>query len=268
MSIIHDALKKAQTEEKASGEHDGASVSGSALETRKPYTLIMVLAIVVGVMALGTLVWRFGPLLMAKKQSRNSNAPASTASAAMSSPRVTAPGVNPAESEAANLDQKVRNAERFLRIGDFAAAESIFRAVLASGEGNRAELANNLGLTLKRRGRLKEALGYYDQALEYEQNMAEVLNNRAVLFRKLKRYTDAESDLKSALKIKPGYPEALFNLGVVYEASGKKLAALEAYRKYLEDSSHEPGLVAPRIRQRISYVEAELAATEWKSRQR
>lgn len=268
MSIIHDALKKAQSEEKLSGGRNSASENGPASKKTGSNTLVMVLAIVIGVTALGAIAWRFGPLLMVRQRAGKTDVSGRAASAVIPSARVSAPGMKSGKEEVSMVDRRVRDAERLLRIGDLAAAESLFRAILASGEGNRAEVINNLGLTLKRRGRFKEALGYYSQALEADQEMPEVLNNRAVLFRKLKRYSDAESDLRTALKIRPEYSEALFNLAVVYEASGKKLAALDAYRKYLDNSSREPGLVDPRVRQRISFVEAELAATEWKSRRR
>lgn len=266
MSIIHDALKKAQSVGKGTGPEDqrpGKGPPGSGWELR---SVLLIIAIVVGVAALGTIVWRIGSVIKARSIIAKAGGSAQVQSektVAGNTPVKLKPEM---ESESAISDESLRNAERLLRIGDLDAAEEGFRKVLGSGKGDKSELLCNLGLVLKRKGKYKEAIKLYDEALGIRPDFAEALNNRAVLFRKMKQYVRAEADLNKALELKKGYSEAQFNLAAVYEASGKKLRALDAYRNYLSNPDRDPGLVDPRVRQRISFVEAELAASGWKKK--
>ncbi len=266
MSIIHDALKKAQSAGKDTGPEDQKFGKGPPLKKRYPRSVLMVVVIIVGVLALGTIVWRIGTVIRARSIMAKAVVSIPVQSEKVSVGNNAVPLKSTDGSGSGKLIEVLRNTERLLRIGDLNAAEKGFRKVLESGAGDRSELLSNLGLTLKRMGKYKEAMEMFNEALKIRPDFAEALNNRAVLFRKMKQYAEAETDLKRALELRQGYSEAQFNLAAVYEASGKKLKALDAYRSYLSNPDRDPGLVDPRVRQRISFVEAELTAAGWKNK--
>ncbi len=268
MSIIHDALKKAQSAGKGTGAEDQEPGKRPPGRKRELRSVLLIVAIVVGVVALGTIVWRVGSVMRARSIMAKAGVSVPVQSEKVSVGKVAVPVKPKDKSDSGKLDEVLRNAERFLRLGDLNRAEEGFRKVLESGKGDRPELICNLGLVLKRKGRYKEALGLYNEALKIRPDFAEALNNRAVVFRKMKQYAKAEADLKRALELRQGYSEAQFNLAAVYEASGKKLKALDTYRSYLSNPDRDPGMVDPRVRQRISFVEAELTAAGWKKRMR
>ncbi len=268
MSIIHDALKKAQSAGKETGTEDQKPGKGPPGRNRELRSVLLVIAIVVGVVALGTIVWRIGSVMRARTITAKAGVSVPVQSEKVSVGKLAVPVKPKDRSGSGKLDEVLRNAERFLRLGDLNTAEGSFRKVLESGKGDRPELLSNLGLVLKRKSRYKEALGLYNEALKIRPDFVEALNNRAVVFRKMKQYAKAEADLKRALELRQGYSEAQFNLAAVYEASGKKLKALDTYRSYLSNPDRDPGMVDPRVRQRISFVEAELTAAGWKKRMR
>ena len=146
---------------------------------------------------------------------------------------------------------------------DLTGSERGFREAIAAGIGDRAELANNLGLVLRKQGKLTEAVKLFDEALEKNPGMVEALNNRAVAYRKMKRYKEATADLEKVLKADPDSGHAQFNLGTVYEARGQIKEAIRYYRQYLDNPSRTPGLDETLIRQRITALEAEGSSVSW-----
>ncbi len=81
----------------------------------------------------------------------------------------------------------------------------------------------NLGVTLQKLGKLKEAEDSYAQAILLKPNFAEAYNNLGNILQENGRLEEAETNFKQAILIAPKYVEAYFNIGNTL----KKLRKLE-----------------------------------------
>lgn len=262
MSIIHDALKKVQGTPDTGLPGKTPSGRDKPGTTLKGSSILVAVAVAVGILALGVLAWRVGMLSKGAATQDGTPTPRNIPSAmttTVPTAKSAAPHPNPAIDRTKNL---AMDAQRYLRIGDLSAAEKEYRQALALSGGNRAEMANNLAVVLRKEGKLKEALSLYNRSLAENPRYAEALNNRAVVFRRMKRYQEAERDLEKALTLVPGYAVAQANLAIVFEAAGRKKAAVAAYRKYLGNPARRPGLEEDLIRRRVSLIEDEIAGLE------
>ncbi|KKK48141.1 hypothetical protein LCGC14_3148110, partial [marine sediment metagenome] len=71
---------------------------------------------------------------------------------------------------------------------------------------------NNLGVALKRRGRIDEAIEHYKMAIEVDPDFAEAHSNLGTVLQGLKRHDEALACFRRALQIKPDFVEVLNNL--------------------------------------------------------
>lgn len=94
----------------------------------------------------------------------------------------------------------------------------------------------NLGWLHRQARQYEEALTSYGQALERSvRDPEEVHLNRAVIMSDhLGRPGDAQAELEAALALNPGYLPALLNLGNLHEDRGHREAAEAAYRRALD----------------------------------
>jgi serine/threonine-protein kinase len=127
--------------------------------------------------------------------------------------------------------------------GQFAGAEGLYREALriarrAGGQHRErtAQILQGLGLSFNQRGRDREALQIFDEALELTRSgpvsdrvRAEILSSAGVAHRRLEHYSQAEANYREALTIQqrllgPDHPEVgtlLNNLGVLMNSSGR-----------------------------------------------
>ncbi len=96
---------------------------------------------------------------------------------------------------------------------------------------NDAEAHNNLGLTLKNLGRLKEAEGYYRNAIRIKPDFAEAHDNHGVLLKDLGRLKEAEASHREAIRLKPELAGAHTNLGVTLKDLGRLKEAEASHRE-------------------------------------
>ncbi|MBW2334083.1 MAG: tetratricopeptide repeat protein [Deltaproteobacteria bacterium] len=80
-------------------------------------------------------------------------------------------------------------------------------------------------------GRLKEAQGFYKQALTLEPDNVFVLNNLGVIYIQQRKYSEASNNLESAIRIKPEYVDPYYNLACLYALKGKVMKSLENLKK-------------------------------------
>ena len=125
----------------------------------------------------------------------------------------------------------------------------------------------SLGLTHHQRGEYKEAIEYYDQAIEINNQHAKAYNNRGIIKAELGKHKEAIQDYDKAIKISPlalpynnrglaklklgkckeaiqdydkaieinpQYAEAYFNRGIAKVASGSQKEAIKDYNKAIE----------------------------------
>jgi len=111
-------------------------------------------------------------------------------------------------------------------------------ATLSLGD---ADAHNRLGVTLHDLGRLDEAEASFQRALQVKPDFAEAHNGLAVALRDLGRLDEAEASFRRALDIKPDFELAHSNLGAVLYNQGRNEEALFHFRSALDTS---PLLVA------------------------
>jgi tetratricopeptide (TPR) repeat protein len=80
-------------------------------------------------------------------------------------------------------------------------------------------------------GRLKEAQGFYKQALTLEPDNVFVLNNLGVIYIQQRNYSEARSNFESAIRLKPEYVDPYYNLACLYALKGKVMKSLENLEK-------------------------------------
>ncbi len=95
------------------------------------------------------------------------------------------------------------------------------------------EAHNNLGAALTQVGKLEDAIGHCEQALRIKPNYAEAHNNLGVALKQVGKLQEAIGHYEQALRIKPGYAEAHYNLGAALELAGKTQEAMEHYQQAL-----------------------------------
>jgi protein O-GlcNAc transferase len=92
----------------------------------------------------------------------------------------------------------------------------------------------NLGNTLKDLGQLDEALLNYRYAIAIQPELAEVHFNMATVLRNLGQLDGAVESYRRALRSKPDWAEAHYLLGVVLYDQGLPAEAIKCYRRALE----------------------------------
>jgi len=102
--------------------------------------------------------------------------------------------------------------------------------LLASVE-HYAVADNNLGVTLAKAGRVREAIAQYERALRLEPDYADAHNNLGTALREEGKIDDAIRHYEQALRVRPDLADAHNNLGVVLMQRGELEQAIEHYRQ-------------------------------------
>lgn len=97
-----------------------------------------------------------------------------------------------------------------------------------------AEVYNNMGLILKKLGKKEEALQSYNKALALKSDYPELLNNLGVLYLENGQRKEAKANLEQALGFKTDYPDPYLHLALLSEQEGNLTQALQHYQKFLE----------------------------------
>jgi len=74
---------------------------------------------------------------------------------------------------------------------------------------------NNLGVLLKRDGKIEEALKYYKQAIAIKPEFCDAYNNLGVALKDLGKISEAESAYRRAIQLNPDFIDAIYNLGLL-----------------------------------------------------
>ena len=96
-----------------------------------------------------------------------------------------------------------------------------------------ADAHNNLGNVLVRQGKYQEAIAHYTEALRIKPDFAKAHNNLAVALVRQGKYQEAIARYAEALRIKPDYADAHNNLGVALARQGKHQEAIDHYGQAL-----------------------------------
>ncbi|MBI4223689.1 MAG: tetratricopeptide repeat protein [Deltaproteobacteria bacterium] len=217
MSIIHEALKKAEQEKNYPPEQSGAGAILPGKKKTPGRTVFLGIALAVSMALLAY------TRLVRKPQ------PVST----LTSIQAT---------DALNVE---KNPEALQRIAVRLFEEKKFEASLATWEKltllfpTEAHIYNNMGLALKKLGRREEAFQAYTKALALREDFPEALNNLGALYLAEGRRSEAKKNLQRAVELSPEYANPYFHLALVAEQEGNIQSASKNYAGFLERS---PGL--------------------------
>jgi tetratricopeptide (TPR) repeat protein len=114
---------------------------------------------------------------------------------------------------------------------------------------NKARPYDNLGLMLKERGRVPEAMQKFERAVELQPDNAFALNNLATLYCSAGRREECAALLQKAVSIKPDYVAARSNLALYYYQKGLLNEALREYTAVvqIDPASREAAFARPMI---------------------
>jgi Flp pilus assembly protein TadD len=120
-----------------------------------------------------------------------------------------------------------------VQVGYWKNSITVFEHALAATRDNHVA-HNNLGLALKKQGRLEEAAAHFNRAIAIRPTFAQARNNLAGVFMERKRMDAAAAELRQAVTINPEYAPAHYNLGLVLAEQGRPEEAIAHFRRSLE----------------------------------
>ena len=92
----------------------------------------------------------------------------------------------------------------------------------------------NLALNLHSKGKISEAVKYYQFCLNQGFNDHRILSNYGIILQNQGKLIEAESFIRKSIEIKPDFPEAYSNLGNILKELGKLKDAEISYRRAVQ----------------------------------
>lgn len=88
---------------------------------------------------------------------------------------------------------------------------------------------NNLASELAKKGRMEDAIDFYNKAIDVRPDLHLSYNGRGLAYDALCQYKHAVEDYNDALRLKPDYAEAYYNRGNAYDFLGQYQQAIDDY---------------------------------------
>lgn len=269
MSLIHQALKKAQTAQ----ETDALPVYGEEAKGRvyfnlpaaRPRIVLIVFSLLIALFAGWWAIGRFGFLIPHQTISVTplANVPVAIKSSDKLVPEGFNRGIASSEQNRENSFQTAPEAARaknmsgieLYKQGSFSLAKTEF---LSSIEifPKYAEPYNNLGLTYKQLGNIKGAEDSYKKALQYKPDYPEAMNNYGVLLEAMGNSNAAREYFKKAVLIKPDYPDPYLNMAISLEKDKRFEQAISYYEGFLSRMKQGDDSLIKNVRERLIYLNA------------
>ena len=92
----------------------------------------------------------------------------------------------------------------------------------------------NMGIILKRNGRVEEAIDSYNKAISLKPDYVQVYNNLGVLYKDSKKYDDAITMFMKAKELQPDHQNSYYNLALIKKEQGLDEEAVELLLKVLD----------------------------------
>ncbi|HZB93642.1 MAG TPA: tetratricopeptide repeat protein [Stellaceae bacterium] len=169
------------------------------------------------------------------------------------------PGEGARPASAAALDRAIA----LHRAGDLAAAERLYRALLAENQGH-GDALHLLGLIAHQRGDSEAGLQLVDRAIAAGQRSAEIMSNRGMILQALGRSADALASFEAAAALMPGRAEYRAHCGNMLHLLQRSEAALARYEAALALRPDFPEALSNRgvVLHHLGRFEAALASYE------
>ncbi len=156
-----------------------------------------------------------------------------------------------------NVSSTLDRALRHHRVGEWAQAESLYRAILHDNP-KHADALHLLGMVVLQTGSSLEAERLINLAIQIQPNQAVFHANLAIVLRSQGRHEDAVAACRAALLLDPASIETRNSLAVALFSSGKVADAVECFKQVL---LHQPDYLEARVNLlRILNIDAESAA--------
>jgi tetratricopeptide (TPR) repeat protein len=111
---------------------------------------------------------------------------------------------------------------------------TLFEHTLKATNANNYVAHNNLGIALKKEGKLNEAIAHYQQALRASPDYADAYNNLGVAHQLQGKLEEAIGHFRSAIELEPDYAKAHNNLGIVFAMQGKFTEAMHHLQRAIQ----------------------------------
>jgi Flp pilus assembly protein TadD len=132
--------------------------------------------------------------------------------------------------------------------GDDATATALLRKVITLTP-DRAAPHTNLGILLRRAGRLDDAVREYETAIRLDPADAAAYHNLGLIHRSRGAFAEAERAYARALELRPNQADTHYNLGILYELYlNRPQDALTHYRAVVTLGSPDANTIAGWIR--------------------
>lgn len=233
MSLIHEALKKAEQESQSSLNKQ-PHLTNPIVKVQKIPILTLLLVTVLGL----SLVFLVYMRLVRRPQNIPTPAP------------IQPTGAFNTEQNPTALKQTA------LRLFE----EKKYEASLAAWEKltlllpTEAQVYNNLGLVLKKLGRLEEAFQAYTKALALKEDYPEALNNLGTLYLLEGQRGPAKQNFQKAVQLTPEYADPYFHLGLIAEQEGNKRLAIQHYEHFLKQSTRLDETLKNRLEKKMELL--------------
>lgn len=223
MSYINDALRRAQNEKDGRYAHYGAILSAPLPGRRRSRKGIFIFAGVVAVCAAAALSFTFWSGISSQFFPSKPDRPAVQSAVDNKMPGQAAQ--IPAAGAQVSADPAVlyRTALEAQRGGRLDEAESLYRKLLESHPVHSAAL-NNLGVIYLARGRMQEAVGFFNLALAQEGATADPHYNLACIYARMNDTARAIGYLRTAVSMDPRARE--------WARTDQDLSALRSNREF------------------------------------
>ena len=122
----------------------------------------------------------------------------------------------------------------------------------------------NMGIILKRNGRVEEAIESYTKAISLKPDYVQAYNNLGVLYKDNEKYENAIKMFTKAKDLQPNHQNSYYNLALIKNEQGLSEEAIELFFKVLElNSEHNDAKIyATRICNELGRVYRKLGKIE------
>jgi tetratricopeptide (TPR) repeat protein len=128
-----------------------------------------------------------------------------------------------------------------LQVGHWKNSISLFEQALRAN-GNNALAHNNLGVALRKQGRIGAAIAHYDAALDLKPDYPAAHHNLALALMRVGQIDEAIGHLKQALKLDPDFKPAHKSLQTALAARQARTRKIAAVQAALEQTPDNPEL--------------------------
>ena len=247
MSLIHDALKKAEKDTPDAGRGRFPQFmqdSKDPLNKSKLNTRVIVLVVIL-ICALGYLYYEKFYTGKSNKMFLSDLAKQSTAD--------VSPEEKTKRGEVVRLKDEAVKSFRQNNLDDAWVRLSTASQI----DSNDPQIWNNLGLMSKKRGDIVKAREYFERALHIKPDYPECLNNLAVIDIDDGNLDIAQERLRKAFSSNPQYADATFNMALVAEKRGDTKVATGFYRKFIELAKDADPQLLEDVRRHVAVIETE-----------